>query len=394
MKFLILFQISLLLLACQDASITRYRDAANPPVSNDQVTDETNSETSVTSNKIFRFTGTGAEMGLQQGKAFNQEISELLEKWLMPALEVDGGLGQIFARAVTSSMSKNVSSDFLEEVAAVAKSSGVNESDVMIANSAADIDQLKTDPRNIFGCSTLIISPKRSATGGMMIGRNLDYPDSNILRSKWKAVVFAKQGKLKIFSIHVPGLSGVLTGINEKGVFLAIKVSSGNSTKYGTPAGFIFRSILESATTAKQALDLYVKQKRTVALNVTIADGVDAYELEIDSKNFGTRNFSDKGTLYGANHFELKSMGGTPDNRDDRWAKLAKFDESSTPVTFADLKATIAATGDPIGNVLAVFVDYKAKEITFGSDPQGESIAASGELRTYKFDEIFKSPAQ
>ena len=339
------------------------------------------------------FAGTSEEIGTQQGNAFKAEIKTLLETWLEPKLNSFSTSGTVVATGMSTAMSKYLTKDMQTEVNAVAKASGFDAKRIMIANDAADIMELVAAD-NFFGCSTLIIAPSRSDTQAMLIGRNLDYDDSEVLRSAWRPVVFARTGKLKIFSVHIPGLSTVLTGINEKGVFMAIKVSSGKTTRYGQPSGFIFRSILESANTAREALELYKKQKRTVALNVTIADGKEAFELEADAVNNGVRSFSQKGTLYGANHFELVSMGGSSANRDFRWSKLAALEDKKTSINLADVKRVISSVGgfdsDPGTNVLAVFVDYKAREIIYGSDPKGKGRSADGELLTFKFDDIFK----
>lgn len=343
--------------------------------------------------KFILLAGTSEQIGSQQGAVFKVEIKSLLETWLEPKLNGFSTSGALVATSMSTTMSKYLTKDMQTEVDAVAKASGVASTRVMIANDAADIMELVA-ANNFFGCSTLTIAPSRSETQAMLIGRNLDYDESEVLRSAWRPVVFARTGKHKIFSVHIPGLSTVLTGINEKGVFMAIKVSTGKTTRNGMPSGFIFRSILETANTALEAVDLYKKQKRTVALNVTIADGKDAFELEADSVSTGVRTFSTKGTLYGANHFELASMRGSSENRDSRWSKLASLDAKPTPINLADVKQVISQAGgfgsDPSTNVLAVFVDYKAREIIYGSDPKGLGKAAAGELWTFRFDDIFK----
>lgn len=348
--------------------------------------------------RILRLSGTSKEIGKKHGETYRSEIKSLLNTWLLP--KINPRLGTDTERrqfrnileAMNKEMTGRTSVEFRLESEALATTTGIHKDHVMLSNNIADIWQL-LGAGNYFGCSTLTIASSRSSTGGMLIGRNLDYPDSEVLRGKWKPVLFARSGTLKIFSVHIPGLSSVLTGINEKGVFLAIKVSDGNTTRFGSPSGYIFRSILERAKTAKHALELYKLQKRTVALNITIADGRDAYELEIDATKFGVRTFSSKGTLYGANHFEHAKMGGSANNRDSRWQKLAKFDGSLQPVSLADVKSAIGDAGgfngDGTSNVLAVFVDYKSKEIIFGSDPKNKGASARGELAIYKFDDIF-----
>jgi len=376
-----------------DVSAGSAKQVEQSPSSHPTPQGSTESEGQSPAKTFTLLAGTSEAIGTQQGNAFKAEIKTLLETWLEPKLNSFSTIGIVVATGMSTDMSKYLASDMQTEVNAVAKASGFDAQRIMIANDAADIMELVA-AGNFFGCSTLLVAPSRSDTQAMLIGRNLDYDDSEVLRSAWRPVVFARTGKLKIFSVHIPGLSTVLTGINEKGVFMAIKVSSGKTTRYGQPSGFIFRSILESAKTAREALELYKKQKRTVALNVTIADGNEAFELEADAVSNGVRSFSQKGTLYGANHFELASMGGSIANRDLRWSKLAALDDKKTPISLDDVKRVISSAGgfdsNPGTNVLAVFVDYKAREIIYGSDPKGKGRSADGELLTFKFEDVFK----
>jgi hypothetical protein len=303
-------------------------------------------------------------------------------------------------------MTPHIAPEALAEVAAFAARSGIEQEQLLTANGAADIMQL-ADLGNLFGCSTFVVTPARSTTSHMIVGRNLDYPDSQILRSYWQPVVFARKGKLRILSIHVPGLSGVLTGINEKGVFLAIKVShTGNSTSDGMPAAFAFRSVLEQATTGAEAVALYSQIPRTVPLNVTIVDPSEAYEFESDSTAFAVRRPSPSTRLlYGANHFESTEMpGGGPQGRDYRWPTLSRYDATREPLGFAEVKSVIADAGGfvegptgPSTNVLATFVEYGATlddtVVTMGSDPVGNGIAANGPLRRIRLGDAFATPA-
>jgi predicted choloylglycine hydrolase len=344
---------------------------------------------------VITYSGTSAEIGKQQGQQQAEVIRGVIQQWLEPRFTVlraqEGG--SAFIKAYGETIKKFTSRDLLQEVQAMAEMSQVPFETLLIANASADLFQL-VGAGNFVGCSTIAIPPQLSENSGMLIGRNLDYDQSELLRQLWQPVVFAKTGKLKIFSIHVAGLSGVLTGINERGVHLAIKVSTGETTRFGTPSSFIFREVLENAKTAREALNLYRTYKQTVALNVLISDDREAFELEIDANKSYARPLVNSEVLFGANHFDSKLMRKKAGVPDARWPKLQSFATKQGKYSFEDLRNIITTVGgfdaeDASSNVLATFVDYGRKEISFGSDPAGKGKSGAGPLYTYKFSEIF-----
>jgi hypothetical protein len=271
-----------------------------------------------------------------------------------------------------------VPADQMEEMRAVSEASGSNLLHVEIANMVPDIMELVRRP---FGCSTFVALPERSATGAMIYGRNLDYSDSDLLRSYWKPVVFARTGKLQILSIHVPGMSGVLTAINEKGVMMSRMTSYNlDMTSHGYPTMLLFRKVLEEATTAQEAADLYLREANTVAINIMITDPHDALVLEATATKHAIRRPNDAKVLYSANHFETPALKDLTHGRDERWPFLAARDTDRAPVTLDSVIDTIGNTGRPEGNVLAVVADYSTQQLIFGSDPEGNGRSARGRL--------------
>jgi hypothetical protein len=300
-------------------------------------------------------------------------------------------------------MQQYILPEHLQEMQTVADATGIPYDRLALGNSINDAMMIASNAP-LWGCSTFSVMPQRSATGRMLVGRNLDYPSSGLLRPKWTPVHFAPAGKLQFLSIAVPGTSGVLTGINEKGLYLAIKIShTGDVNSGGTPAGFIFREILETAGTTAEAVDMYSKASRTVPLNVTIADGKDVVEFESDANNYDVRRADPKtGVLYGANQFESASLpGGDGAGRDYRWPTLQRHDnDAGTKLSFDDLKKEIADVGGFVegdkgeSNILAVFVNYGASVadtvVTWGSDPEGNGVSALGKLHEIRLGDVFK----
>lgn len=338
-------------------------------------------------NEVLYLSGSPAEIGRQHGQATRAVTQQLLDGWLKPKLNSVPWLGDAFATIKARTMENYISDALKTEMHATAEAAGVDYKYLLIANAAPDIFELVDKP---FGCSTFVSLPGRSLDGGLIYGRNLDYDDSDILRGRWKATVFATTGKLKVLSINAPGLSGLLTAINEKGVMMSRMTSySRDKSAWGMPTMLLFREVLEKATSAEHAAQLYLEAKRTVAINIMITDPNDALVLEVARKTHAIRRPNEGRVLYSANHYEHPDMHDGQHERDSRWDVLASRDADRSLVQLEDVIGIIGRTGRDDGNVLATFADYGQKRIIFGSDPEGRGKAAYGTLYSLNWDEAF-----
>src|SRR5262249_7170629 len=141
-------------------------------------------------------------------------------------------------------LEKNIPDDYRRELDAVAKFGGVDRDGVLVGNTFADV-------KKVGGCSALLVSPDKSATGGPLFGRNLDYPTLGFLHEYSLVTVFRPTGKHAFASIGFPGLIGCLSGMNDAGLALAVlEVYKSNDDSpafdpQGTPYAMCFRRILE-----------------------------------------------------------------------------------------------------------------------------------------------------
>src|SRR4029453_864398 len=88
-------------------------------------------------------------------------------------------------------------------------------------------------------------------------------------------------------SIGFPGLPGVLTGINESGLFVGdrgqIRKNTSEMASNAVPAMSRQRVLLETCKTAEEAVARIETMPRTVPQNYVIADAERAYFLEADA---------------------------------------------------------------------------------------------------------------
>src|SRR5690606_1094585 len=125
------------------------------------------------------FSGDAYKMGRQHGIYYRTEIRKLAADVVRQHLP--SWYHRPYAGCITNRMMNYVTPEIFEEWRGLADGAGVPFEDIVYGNLLPDINALSGNP---FACSTFAISPERSATGGMLVGRNLDwyYPLADFMR--------------------------------------------------------------------------------------------------------------------------------------------------------------------------------------------------------------------
>lgn len=130
-----------------------------------------------------------------------------------------------------------------------------------------------------------------SSESSTIIGRNLNLKSTPELRSLQAITVYEYHDKA-IVNIGFAGIVSVLTGFNERGLFVAqFNAASGlsyqnpyrvnNNTQGGVKAqGFILRKALETYTSTRKAVSFLAKKRIAVNANFLIVDNKDIQVLE------------------------------------------------------------------------------------------------------------------
>jgi hypothetical protein len=197
--------------------------------------------------------------------------------------------------------------DHRREIEAVAKAAGQDRDLLVFANTLLDV-------KKIGGCSTLVAEPARSATGKLLFGRNLDWPPFGPLPEFPLVVVCKPAGKHAFASVTWPGLVGVLSGMNDAGLCLAVDeiyAAADGSPRFdsaGVPAILAFRRVLEECTTVEEAEKLLRPLHRTIHVALTVCDTQHGAVFEITSKSLAVRRPVD-GINICTNHFRSEELG-------------------------------------------------------------------------------------
>ncbi|HVS34059.1 MAG TPA: C45 family peptidase [Gemmataceae bacterium] len=198
-------------------------------------------------------------------------------------------------------MAKHIPAEYRAEMDAIAKASGADPDVVTVANTFFDL-------KNTFECSALLIEAPRSATGGVLFGRNLDYPSMGYIHQHTLVTVYRPTGKHAFVSVGFPGLVGVLSGMNDAGLCLAVlevydaKDGEPRYNGQGVPYALCHRRLLEDCTTIAEAKKVLESMPRTSLLNLAIADKTGTAVFEITPKQVVQRS-SEQAVCTCTNHF-------------------------------------------------------------------------------------------
>lgn len=207
---------------------------------------------------------------------------------------------------MAKALAQQLPSDHRDELLAFAEQSGVDREMGILANTLADIY------RNI-SCSSLIVDAERSATGGPLFGRNLDFYTLNLLDKHSLVTVHRPTGKHAFVAIGFPGLFGCLSGMNDAGLALAVHevfLSHDAAPIFnpkGVPYAFCFRQMLEQCASVEEAEKLLRATERTTILSLSLCDRHRSVVLEMTPKSVASRQGSD-GILACTNHFRSDEL--------------------------------------------------------------------------------------
>ena len=279
---------------------------------------------------VIHVYGTHEQIGEQQGKLLG-EAAKAVHKQYFGKLFFPGGKDIGLRASVLKHslrMAKSIPADYIKEMKAFAKASGLSYEDILLANTVFDIK------RAIF-CTTFVAGGKRSADGKPVFGRNLDFPTLGVAYKFSCVIVYHPKGGHAVAAVSFPGLVGVLSGLNDAGVAAAVmEVHLRGAQIQATPYAMVFRAALTECETTDAVIKAVTARARTSTNNLMIcdADG-NAACLELGMKKTAARRQED-GFVYATNHFRSKELGRPwPCWRTPRLKKVArngqKLDEAA-----------------------------------------------------------------
>jgi isopenicillin-N N-acyltransferase like protein len=196
---------------------------------------------------------------------------------------------------------------YRRELEAMVKASGADRNLVVLGNTAFDLEQI------LLGCSGLIVSPDRSATGGTLYGRNCDFPFRDVIEQYSLVIVYRPTGRRAFAMVTFPGVLASNCGMNQDGLTLGANTASKSAdgapafNPDGMPYSVAAREVMETCGSVDD-FDRWIRGHSRTGRGLLLAcDQKRQRVYEITTKNIGARE-PDQGLVYCTNHYRLAPM--------------------------------------------------------------------------------------
>ncbi|PNQ74662.1 acyl-CoA--6-aminopenicillanic acid acyl-transferase [Hanstruepera neustonica] len=268
------------------------------------------------------------QIGLQSG-AVSQELFEEQERAFLSKVDeiVPSKFKQYLLRKVVAwynrKMYQHVPEEYKAEILGLSKYAGDDYDYVaddylrmLYLHSAHDIGHALQDLA-LVGCSSFAAWGEKTEDGHLIIGRNFDfYAGDAFAKNKIIAFMQPTNGH-KFMSVTWPGMIGVVSGMNEKG--LTVTINAGKSDipwSAKTPISILTREILQYAATIDEAIEIAKKRQVFVSESIFIGSAADnrAITIEVSPENFGIYQVDNSNELICSNHFQSDAYANDKNN--------------------------------------------------------------------------------
>jgi isopenicillin-N N-acyltransferase like protein len=224
--------------------------------------------------------------------------------------------------AASEALYQRFPSRYRREIEAMIKASGANRDLVILGNTAFDLQQI------LLGCSGLIVSPGRSATGGTLYGRNCDFPFKDMIEEYTLVIVYRPTGRKAFAMVTFPGVLASNCGMNEDGLTLGANTVSRSGdgappvNPQGMPYSVAAREVMETCGSVDN-FDRWIREHSRTGRGLLLAcDQKKQRVYELTTRNLGVRE-ADEGLVYCTNHYRLAPMS-VPNTNCRRYETLGK----------------------------------------------------------------------
>ena len=220
--------------------------------------------------RVVYLSGTPYELGRQHGELLREEVRGSVRTTLgyfrryvkiplLGSILVNWWLDSTWGKSAG-----HVPPEYLEELRGLADGSGV---------ALKELQRMHAVPDRTYACANLAAWGRATAGGRLIHLRNLDWNIRAGIQRYATVFVVHPAGKRAYLNIGWAGFTGVLTGINARGLSIGqVGAESADVTYDGEPIAFLMRRVLEQAEDVDEAAELIRTARRTMGINYVVAD--------------------------------------------------------------------------------------------------------------------------
>lgn len=267
--------------------------------------------------RVAYFTGTPMEIGaqmyhliVQPREAEMMAAFEAIQDRANTGTPIVKAFKDVYARLkFVPAFKRFIPREYLDELIgfklAASKGKVRSITDLIMANAAVDLGLVYG------GCSAAAAWGGGTAGGDMVVGRNLDESSLKDLAHLQSLNFYAPREGLKFATVNYPALVGVMHGMNENGLVIAMDFSKAVREELsidGLPFAVMLRRALQYGRDLDEAVKLIREAPRTVGLNILVADARQrqAAVVEVSAHRMAVRRGDE--FIYQANRFKTEYM--------------------------------------------------------------------------------------
>ncbi|RYE24122.1 MAG: peptidase C45 [Sphingobacteriales bacterium] len=257
------------------------------------------------------------EMGVVNGRLSRELIVDQEEAFTDQIKQMIPSQGYLkFLKYIVGFMNRDlpahVTQEYKEEIYGISESAsdsfswiGKKYARILNYHAAHDIGHALQNMM-LVGCTSFGAWDSKTADGSLLIGRNFDFWVGDRFAEN-KIVSFYKPDKgYKFMSVTWGGFTGVVSGMNEKGLTVTINAAR-SDIPFGaaTPVSLVAREVLQYASNTKEAIEIAKRRKMFVSESFLVGSASDHKAIIIE-KTPGKMDVYDpaKDNIQCTNHYQ------------------------------------------------------------------------------------------
>ncbi len=170
------------------------------------------------------------------------------------------------------------------------------------------------------GCTSFGVWDEASEDGQLTIGRNFDFYFGEEFAKKKMILMVDPDKGYSFLSVSWPGMLGVVSGMNEKGLTITLNAAPSTIPSQGkTPITILAREILQYASNIEEAIEIANKRETFVSESLLIGSANDGKAIVIEKSPETTAVYeSGINEIICANHFQSEELKDTEVNQEGK----------------------------------------------------------------------------